>query len=127
MNRDKFGKLITTSSKTGKVINFSNALTYPLCTVPLSVANADGSKRKTTKSNLFGELIKNTQSDIHYYSEKLPNKENVSALVVDLMAGIRQISGIPETYNDLVWKYLETIPVGYQRVDIVADTYRVVC
>ena len=40
------------------------------------------------------------------------------------MAGIRQLTRIPETYEALTWKYLESIPVGYDRVDIVADTYK---
>ena len=47
----------------------------------------------------------------------------VSAFIVDLMALIRQLTEIPKTYEGLTWKILESLPVGYSRVDIVADTY----
>ncbi|CAB4006806.1 Hypothetical predicted protein [Paramuricea clavata] len=39
------------------------------------------------------------------------------------MANIRMITGIPETYEDLTWVFIKTIPTGYTRIDIVADTY----
>ena len=48
----------------------------------------------------------------------------VSAFIVDLMALIRQLTEIPKTYEGLTWKILESLPVGYSKVDIVADTYR---
>ena len=54
------GNLITLSSKSGKLINFQNALTHPLCAIPLSIANADGSKRTTAKSKLLDELKKHS-------------------------------------------------------------------
>ena len=40
------------------------------------------------------------------------------------MAGIQQLTEIPETYEDLAWKFIKTLPVGYSRVDIAADTYQ---
>ena len=30
---------------------------------------------------------------------------------------------IPDTYEKLTWKFLKLLPQGYERVDIVADTY----
>ena len=124
VNRNILGKLAVISSKSGKAINFSIGLEYPLCTVPLSLANADGSIRKTTKSKLLSKLVENVEVDINYRRGNLPIKSSVSAYIVDLMAGIRQLNSIPETYHDLTMRYLETIPVGYQRVDIVADSYK---
>ena len=123
VNRNILGKLIALSAKSGKPINFPHALMHPLCTIPLSVANADGSKRTTAKSKLLDEITKNTQSNLNHQKENQPAKNSVSAFVVDLMAGIRQLTGIPETYEDFTWKSLKSIPVGYVRVSIVADTY----
>ena len=40
------------------------------------------------------------------------------------MACIRILRQIPETYEDLSWKFLEMLPSGYKRVDIVVDTYQ---
>ena len=30
---------------------------------------------------------------------------------------------IPDTYEELTWKFLKLLPQGYERIDIVADTY----
>ena len=43
--------------------------------------------------------------------------------IVDLMASLRSMVQIPENYEELTWK-LFSFPKGFQRVDIVADTYR---
>ena len=63
-------------------------------------------------------------SNLSFQRESQPEKNSVSAFVADLMAGIQQLTGISGTYEDLTWKYLNTLPVGYPRVDILADTYR---
>ena len=63
-------------------------------------------------------------SDLSFQREMQPEKSSVSAFVADLMAGIQELTGISGTYEDLTWKYLSTLPVGYARVDILADTYR---
>ena len=47
----------------------------------------------------------------------------VSAVVVDMMACLRTMTQIPDTYEELTWKFLKLLPQGYERVDIVADTY----
>lgn len=101
VNRNILGKLVVISSKSGKAINFSIALECHLCTVPLRIANADGSIRKTTKSKLLSKLVENVEVDINYRRGNLPIKSSVSAFIVDLMAGIRQLNSIPETYHDL--------------------------
>ena len=46
------------------------------------------------------------------------------ALVLDMIAQICTMSNIPETFGGLAQLFVESIPVGYNRVDIVADTYR---
>ena len=48
----------------------------------------------------------------------------MSAFIVDMMASVRSLTQVPETYEDLTWKFLQQLPSGYIRVDIVADTYQ---
>ena len=55
--------------------------------------------------------------------EKTPPKQN-STFLGDLMALIRTISPIPVTYAELVKILVDRLPNGYQRIDIIADTYR---
>ena len=31
---------------------------------------------------------------------------------------------LPQTYYEFPWKFLSSLPKGYKRVDLVADTYR---
>ena len=52
VNRNFLATLLCYNMKTGKAINFANALKYSLSPVPLSIGNADGIKRKTNKSTL---------------------------------------------------------------------------
>ena len=40
------------------------------------------------------------------------------------MAALRSMVQIPENYEELTWKLMSSFPKGFQRVDIVADTYR---
>ena len=41
VNKNILGTLLALSAKTEKAINFESALEYPLCSIPLSIANAD--------------------------------------------------------------------------------------
>ena len=51
-------------------------------------------------------------------------KEEISAYLVDLMALIRTLPGLFDTYRDLSSSLFTMLPVGYDRIDIVSDTYR---
>ena len=44
--------------------------------------------------------------------------------IVDLVAALRSVVQIPENYEELIWKLLSFFPKGFQRVDILANTYR---
>ena len=44
--------------------------------------------------------------------------------MVDLMAMIRTIQGVPDIYEELARRLLQMLLVGYSRIDIVADTYQ---
>lgn len=117
VNRDILARLLYLSSKASKVIDFEKALTYPLSDVPLSLCNADGSMRKTSKSKLANKILSQSNEQTHAVE-----KEH-TVYIVDLMALVRVISEIPETFEDLALKVISTIPKGYRRIDIVADCY----
>ena len=51
-------------------------------------------------------------------------KDSVSAYLVDLMALIRTVPGLCDTYQELTFKLIDILPVWYKRIDIVASTYR---
>ena len=112
------GKLLSLSARAAKPIDLEKVLAYPLYPVPLSLAHPDGSMRHTQKSKLL-EVLSIEESNSNH-----PEKE-VSALVIDMIAQIRTIvHNVPNTFEEFILKFLNSIPKGYQRVDIVADCYR---
>ena len=48
----------------------------------------------------------------------------MTAYLVDLMALISTQTRTPATYGEFALQLFMTIPPGYKRIDIVADTYR---
>ena len=123
-NRNVLASLLSLSAKTGQVIDFEKALTYPLSSVPLSLANPDGTRRTTAKSKLQGIILDHCSKPVGHPKETSPDKSNVSAFLIDMMAVIRTLTEIPENYEELTWKFMKTLPRNYYRVDIVADTYQ---
>ena len=120
VNRNIIGNLLALSAKTGQLIDFNKALEFPLCPVDLNLSNPDGS-RSTQKSKLPEIIIReSTLMD----NAEFPQKSEVIAYVVDLMALVRTITNIPGTYEELTFQLIRLLPTGYKRVDIVADTYR---
>ena len=53
VNRDILGDLLHLTMKIGKVIEFKEALKYPLSLIPLSLNFRDGIKRSPAKSSLM--------------------------------------------------------------------------
>ena len=106
------------SVQSGKPIDFEKALQYPLSPVPLSLCNADGTMRKTNKCDLMKLILQSTNN-----AEAPKIKEQNSVYIIDLMAAIRTVREIPDTFQDLAFKIIKSIPTGYKRVDIVADSY----
>ena len=51
-------------------------------------------------------------------------KASVSAYLIDLMAMVRSFPGLYNTYHDLAIKLFYMLPKGYERIDIIADTYQ---
>ena len=125
VNRDILSWLVNLSVRSGMVINYEKAMEYPLSPVPLRIATAEGSRRTTSKSKLLD--IINATLTVPRNSPKLVisiDTTKPSALIVDLIAAIRTMTKIQETYKLLAWKFLAALPKGYYRIDLVADTYR---
>ena len=99
------------------------ALEYPLTPVPLSLANADGTTRKTQKSELMKILIQNSSTDYMDVNNIIPGKEYVVAYIADLLALVQTFTSFPETFEELALKIFAAIPKEYKRVDIVAGSY----
>ncbi|KAG1668002.1 Gonadotropin-releasing hormone II receptor [Nymphon striatum] len=123
-NRNILGTLLAISARNERAVNFKTALCYPLCPVPLSLANPDGSRKATAKSKLQSIVLKYSKEPVQHPRESVPQKSQVSTFIVDLMASIRTIKELPDTYEDFTWKFLKSMPSGYNRIDIVADTYQ---
>ena len=117
-NRNILAKLLSLSAKFQEPIDFSKALEYPLSAAPLSLAFPDGTKRYTQKSKLLDVI---TIADC---PENSVEKE-CDILVVDLIAHYRTIStNLPKTFEELILRFLTSLPKRYTRVDLVADCYR---
>ena len=70
INRNIVGTLVAYSTKNEKVIDFEKALEYPMCSVPLSLANPDGSCRAMTKSKLLEVIVKECDSPLQHPSHQ---------------------------------------------------------
>ena len=109
------------SAKHDKLIDFETALQYFLYPVPLSLAHPDSTRRKMTKSALM-KVVKSYKTSTEEH--KSPAKQNAAFLVDLIMALIPTVSPVPVTYAELGKTLVSQLPKGYQRVDIIADTYR---
>ena len=91
----------------------------------LSIATTEGGRCCTKKSKLL-EIVSATLTT----PQKSPNLVNSvdanksSTLIIDLIAAIRTMTKISETYRQLDWKLLKALPKGHHRIDLVADTYQ---
>ena len=92
--------------ETAKAIIFVNARKYPLSPIPLSIRNADGTKRRTNKSTLQKIILKYSSNNV----------------VLEIVRDCSEIFQIPETYEGLAWQLIKLLPSGYKRIDTVAHT-----
>ena len=118
VNRNILGKLLYISANNDKPIDFETALKYPLSPIPLSICNADGSKRGTVESKLKKLILR------HALIDEVQEQTNMNSYIIDMIACLRTMTEIPTTFEHLAWKLIKQIPTGYKRIDIVADTYR---
>ena len=81
-----------------------------------------GSKRDPSKSKLLHEILPNIPDNS---LTELGVDKTKCAYVIDMIAQIRCcIASALQTFEDLATKFLLSLPKGYARYDIVADTYR---
>ena len=90
VQHDILGFLTAKSHETNSIINIDEALKYPLCPAPLSLAHADGEKRKTTK----GELAKYALSSEEVNSIPHDKKE---VYILDLAAILTSTAKVSNT------------------------------
>jgi len=88
---------------------------YPLYVVPLSLAFPDGTKRQSQKCKLLDIL----QFESTYMEKR------ADILIIDMIAQYRSIStNPPNTFEDLVKRFLQSILSRYVRINVIADCYR---
>ena len=90
--------------------------------VPLSFSTTEVGRHQTTKSKMLEIVIATWATSAN--SPKLvisvdPNK--LSVLIINLIPAIRTMTKKPETYRQLAWRLLGTLPKGYH---LFADTYQ---
>ena len=90
--------------------------------MPLCLTHPDGSRRSSSKSKFLDIIITDPTSITETPTTIIREQ---SAFVLDMIAQIRScITNLPDTYEEFILKFLQTIPKRFCRVDIVADCYR---
>ena len=106
-----------------RTIDMRLLLTHELGTLPLSLAQGDGTPVTTQKSKLMA-LLEQVE-DVAEAANSIPDG---CALVIDAMAMLRAQTSLPPTFGQLseqVLKYLVKLLVSHRssRLDFVADEY----
>ena len=99
-------------------VDIKNELSFPLASVSLPLALADGATRKTKKSNLYGAF-----DSLSNHNISLENYTCVNYLFVDVAAALRAVKNVPKTSEDLAIKLINDFPQRYNVVYFVCDTY----
>ena len=95
-NSNIISTLLAVSTRKNRLIDFKEALKYPLTSVPLNIAHPDDSRRCTQKSKLTDIII---EKAVLTDQTRMPPEESV---VIDLMALIHARHETPRTYEDLI-------------------------
>ena len=91
------------------ILDFEKALEYPLCSIPLSLANPDGSPGSTTKSKLLEVITQKCELPLQHPRQIQPPEDSVGAFVVDFMAIVRTVTKIPDTYENFEWRFVKML------------------
>ena len=90
-------RLLAAKSDQSKLaVNIKNTLSFPLASVSLPLASADGAMRKTKKSNLFGAI-----DSLLNHNISLENYTGVNYLFAVAAAALRAVRNLPKTFEDL--------------------------
>ena len=117
-NRSFLSTLVHYAIKSGKSVDYEEALKYPLSVIPARLSHGDATKRKNNKLELTNLVLRMVNKET-----PPPPRNEETAYIVDLIAVLHTMTAIPGAFEQLTWKILQKIPVGYHRVDIVADSY----
>lgn len=115
LQRHILGILAAKSTEMEKPIDFRATLSYPLAPVPLSLASSDGMQRKTVKSKLMDAL--------QIPSSDQPPPDNNIVYILDVIAQIRAMVNVPDTFRLLARRLLNDIPARYKTVYLACDRY----
>ena len=118
VQRDILAFLLAKSQELNLPVDVDEALKYSLSEVPLSIAHADGSNRKTNKSALYDAALSSTMSS----TIDIP-LEGQKAYILDLAALIRSTVNVPP-FEELALKIYSDIPKGYIIIYVACDTYK---
>lgn len=116
-DRKLFGHMVLVAESRNLLM--TDVLSHPLGPLPWSLANGDGTLRKTSKSVLTRELEKQVLP-----AETIPEP---SATIIDGMSLIQKLKGNEQTFSQLADSVLNQIlheGAKSQRIDVVFDVYR---
>ena len=102
-DRELFYRLLVAARN--RDIDLREVLSYELCSVPIALVHADGSLRKTAKSNLMHLLEKDVTC-----RSSLPTSQLLTACLIDGMALIQMVKSAGTTrFGELSQKYTDII------------------
>lgn len=116
-DRKPFGQMILVAES--RKLHMSDVLAHPLRHLPWTLANGDGSLRKTNKAALARELEKNASP-----AEVIPGP---SATVIDGMSMVQKLKGNDKTFSQLAESALASVlheGAKSCRIDVVFDVYK---
>ena len=115
-DRNLFAQMILIAQT--RELNMKDVLKHPLGPIPWALAAEDGAMRKTTKSSLSKEIMKDVQP-----AEELGENK---ACIIDGMALLQKVNGNQKTFAELSHQVLSLV-IGESRycirVDMVFDVY----
>ena len=121
VNRSILSALNSYSIKSAVALDFRQLLQYPLCPVPLSICNGDGTRRRTNKSKLKESLLIGVGSLDKSVLTSFPK----DVLLVHLIALINTVVfELPSTYEEFAQKLMQRILKNYKRVDLLVENYK---
>ena len=116
-DKNLFGNMLIIAQ--GRQLNMQEVLAHPLGPIPWTLANPDGSLRKTTKSDLKRSLEKNAVPRESF--------EKPACCIIDGMALIQKVEGDRKAFAEIADQALGTVlreGAECQRIDVVFDVYR---
>ena len=115
IQKNVLGTLLAEAAKSGKPIDISKVLAYPLSPVCAPLSTADGNRRKTKKSDLLS-VIDDMETDFD-------NPQSCATYMLDLAAYVRSVIKQCSTVRDIATKLLASIPSSYETLYIICDKY----